>query len=75
MTPKQRIEKIQESPATTIGGGLLGLGGILLMFLPSDIRSSCMEAIQTSENPLVYGGVAVAGILLTIIGPGLKLTK
>lgn len=75
MTPRQVVNKLQESPATTMGGGILGLGGIVLMFLPSEIRGACMDAITTSENPMVYGGIACLGIILTVIGPGLKLKR
>ena len=75
MTPKQQLQKVRESQATTVAGGIFGFGGMILMFLPSDIRSACMDAITTSENPMVYGGIACLGILLTVIGPGLKLKR
>jgi hypothetical protein len=71
----KQLQKIRESPNTTAAGGVLGFGGLILMFLPTEIRTSCMDSVMNSENPVLFGGIAAVGLLLTVVGPSLKLKK
>lgn len=67
--------KLSENPKTTITGGLLGAGGMIIALLPPAIRDACMDAILSHDNPLVIGSMVIAGIVLTVIGPSLAKNK
>lgn len=60
-----------KSKLTTLGGSTLSILAGLMILLPEDVRTGCLEAIQQSENPLIVGILAVLGIILTAIGPSL----
>ena len=66
-----KIQEIQRSKLTTAIGGIFSLGGILLTLIPSDVRSVCMDAVGSAENPALVGGLVVLGIVMSLIGPSL----
>jgi hypothetical protein len=66
-----KIQAVQQSPLTTVIGGIFSLGGILLTLVPSDVRSACVDSISSSENPALMGGLVVIGIVMSLIGPSL----
>ena len=68
----KQLTKLQESKVTTATGGLTAIGGVLLALIPSDVRAGCIDTIQSSDNPLMIGGLVCGGILLTLVGPSLS---
>ena len=68
----KQLTKLQESKVTTATGGLTAVGGMFLALIPSDVRSGCLDTIQSTDNPVLIGGLVCGGILLTLVGPSLS---
>jgi hypothetical protein len=64
-------KKLSESRATTLLGGSLGIGTLVLALLPAEVRAGCVEAIQNSNNPVFIAIMALGAIVLTVIGPSI----
>jgi hypothetical protein len=64
-----------QSRATTVAGGTLGFGGIVLSLIPSEVRDPCVTAVATSGSPLTTSILIIAGLLLTVVGPSVAKNK
>lgn len=65
------LDMLKDNKGTTIIGGGLSVGSIILSLLPAEVRDGCMTAVMNSENPLFSSILLVAGIILLVIGPSI----
>lgn len=66
-----KIQKLQQSRATTLTGSLATISGIVIAFIPDNVWDACSSAVQETGSPLFTGSLLILGLALTVIGPSL----
>lgn len=64
-------QPLQDSKTTTAAGAITTIAGIALALLPTEVRAGCVNAVMSTNQPILVGGLLAIGLGLTLIGPSL----
>ena len=71
----QKIQEAAQSRKTTLAGILSTTSGLVIAFIPHEVWSACSASIADSNSPALIGGLVVAGLVLTTVGPSIAKSR